>query len=168
MKTGHIQSLPLNRVFICISHPNTLMELCDVCRQIPIETLPSLPKTYLDSGPITQGGHLLYVEYPDRDKPPPQSFGYQHYSSEDRLQKSAKTCNLCRLIHDEFSRIVENKLYPWPGRDDGFFITEREANQQGFLVWIFGERGNIRRVGAFGCSIKNGMVSLSPYDKQQT
>ncbi|KAF8909055.1 heterokaryon incompatibility protein-domain-containing protein [Gymnopilus junonius] len=135
------------------------MKLCDLCRLIPIEKPPSLPKTYLDNGPQTQGGDLLFIEYRNENNPPPQGFGYPHYPSESQLKESAKTCDLCRLIYDEFTRIITKM--PWPSRDDGFFITARETNQQGFLVWIFGEKGNIRRVGAFGAGVRNGAGSLS-------
>lgn len=137
------------------------MVLCSFCRYIPLEDPPSLPPPYLN---ITgqpydfERSYLFCVESSDPNSDevcglPP--YGYPHWSYLYELASQARTCDLCRLIHEEFLRITNHV----PHADElNFFITSRNNNQQGFLVWTKGDRpGVIWRVGAFSCCVDNCM-----------
>jgi hypothetical protein len=135
------------------------MTLCQLCSQIPFENPPSLPKVYTDCLPALPFQDdpqcdLYYVEYSYASPLPPDfMIGYPHHRSKAALKQSANGCNLCQLIHHGFHKII--KTVSTSVTDFAFYITRRENNQQGFIVWTFGVGGDIWRVGAYGFYIKD-------------
>ncbi|KDR69168.1 hypothetical protein GALMADRAFT_215198 [Galerina marginata CBS 339.88] len=78
-------------------------------------------------------------------------YGYPHWPCVSDLASSVRSCDLCRLIYEEFLRITNHVSH---ADELNFFITSRDNNQQGFLVWTKGDRpGVIWRVGAFSCCV---------------
>lgn len=136
------------------------MSLCNYCNGIPFENPPPLPQCYIDCMPgLPDEGDLYFIEYRGTPNGYPPSFGYSHCGSEAELQQLSKSCPLCRVIFREFQRIVKHaspsmKDY-WKGYS--FYITQRQNDQQGFVVWTCGKDGDILRVGSYGYYIKDGI-----------
>ncbi|KAF8954325.1 heterokaryon incompatibility protein-domain-containing protein [Flammula alnicola] len=126
---------------------------------MPLEDPPPLPRPYqnITGQPYnSETPYLFCVESSDPNSDEILSYGYQHWPYRSHLKSSARTCDLCRLIHEEF--LMNTNSVP---HDDeyNFFITRRDNHQQGFLVWTQGDRpGVIWRVGAFSCCIDTSDV----------
>lgn len=155
------------------------MPLCDLCRTIPWEDLPTVPPNLLfgSSG-------LPYVQSVYRW--PQNARGHPHHQSLAALRQSASSCGLCSIIcesaenvqkeHDEIKpkwEAGEMGRYGWPTWE--MWLVKRREGGDGCWVMSFvddnsltGERQKkkaleeARIVAAIGICVRDGMTRAPP------
>ncbi|KAL0932136.1 heterokaryon incompatibility protein [Colletotrichum truncatum] len=117
------------------------MSLCDLCKNIPWETLPEVP-------PDLSGNLTGYKYIQPLLNWPADVRGHEHHHNLDALRESASTCSLCSLILSSAEN-VEKQLqelkpqweakeihqYDWPTYD--FFLVKRQEGGDGCWVMSF-------------------------------
>ncbi|KAH7208578.1 heterokaryon incompatibility protein-domain-containing protein [Fusarium oxysporum] len=164
------------------------MTLCNLCRTIPLDTLPTVPQD-IKCGYMTGYPYIQYFrDWRLEDK------GFLHYQSLDALQGSASDlhCVLCNLILEQVLRCQAEleKLkpswelygaykYAWPLWE--FWLVKPASGRDGFWVMTFtdelGFKGEVRRgearlVAAIGLCVKDGdplegIIRGRPIEKQR-
>ena len=140
------------------------MALCDLCKVVPFEDLPSLPPSYETMNKL---GLLVFrVTQESLEEFP----GYPHQTSFDALKASASTCLLCswlsELVHKltaKYEEAREDRLFDYydrygPPAGHGLLLTKRTDGGDGFLA--FTETQVKRRfylVAGFGFCVDDGM-----------
>jgi hypothetical protein len=117
------------------------MPLCDLCKNIPWESLPEVPTDLA----CNLTGHK-YIQ-PVMDWPKDLS-GHPHHQNLDALRKSASSCSLCQMICSSAEN-VEQQLeelkpkweakemmqYEWPTYN--LFLVKRREGGDGCWVMSF-------------------------------
>ncbi|KAF4442098.1 hypothetical protein FACUT_2322 [Fusarium acutatum] len=141
------------------------MALCDLCKEIPWENLPTAPP---ESWPSSSG--LPYLQ--DFHHWPEDSRGYLHHQSLDALRNAAynERCGICSLILTQVelcqAELKELKpqweagtitKYGWPLWE--MWIVKREVGGDGFWVMSTTDdtyKRNVRLVAAIGLCVDDG------------
>ncbi|KAF2449937.1 HET-domain-containing protein [Karstenula rhodostoma CBS 690.94] len=149
------------------------MSLCDLCKDIPWESLPEVPADL--SCNLTGHKYIQPVmRWPKNER------GHQHHQSLDALRNSASSCALCQIILSSAEN-VEKQLeelkpkweakekiqYEWPTYD--LFLVKRREGGDGCWVMSFvdgdGERSKRRKergdedayiIAALGLCVRDG------------
>lgn len=117
------------------------MSLCDLCKNIPWETLPDVPPDL--SSNVTGYKYIQPLLYW-----PAEARGHPHHQSMDALRESASSCSLCRIIWSSVEN-VEKQLqelkpqweaeeihqYNWPTYN--LFLVKRREGGDGCWVMSF-------------------------------
>ncbi|KIJ53985.1 hypothetical protein M422DRAFT_221543 [Sphaerobolus stellatus SS14] len=144
------------------------MSLCNICRQISFENLPSLPKYYWNMfiGP----GLVISVPHPDPRWPLVDSFGIPYHEDLDSLARASQTCALCSLVHKQVTkflwtvengeRVGNNGLIHYKTekpRNYCLRIMKRKSSPDGFVVFTDGTKDNcIWYISVFGFTVPEG------------
>jgi hypothetical protein len=144
------------------------MTFCDLCKEIPWETLPSVPPNV--SVGLTGHPHIQPLYQWPKD-----SRGFSHHQSLEALRSSAKefNCGLCRLILKQVescqSELEELKpeweagtthRYSWPVWE--LWIMKRRDGGDGFWVMSLTDgmtKGEVRLVAAIGLCVRHGEIA---------
>ncbi|KAF5659690.1 hypothetical protein FDENT_13876 [Fusarium denticulatum] len=141
------------------------MALCDLCKEIPWDNLPTAPP---DSWPSTSGHPYLqdFHHWPEDNR------GYLHHQSLDALRNAAdnEDCGICSLILTQVelcqAELEELKPqweagtmaeYGWPLWE--MWIVKREVGGDGFWVMSTTDdtfKRNVRLVAAVGLCVDDG------------
>lgn len=145
------------------------MSLCSLCKGIPWEDLPSVPKDL-------PGGLSGYDYIQALYQWPEDLRGYPHHQGLDALGQSATSCDLCRQIYRSADNVQkqleslkpkweagETRVYNWPKWD--LFLVKRRDGGDGCWIMSFVEGGDRRKkdgfeeawiVAALGLCVKDG------------
>lgn len=139
------------------------MSLCDLCKNIPWEDLPTVPKDVscgLSGHPYIQACYHW----------PQDVRGYAHHQSRDALHQAASSCNLCSLIHasvENVQRELEDlepkwkagkvRQYDWPTWEM-WLVKRREGGDGCWVMSFVGEDSNYEAwiVAALGICVHDG------------
>lgn len=142
------------------------MALCNLCREIPWENLPTVPP---ESWPSSSG----YPYLQDFHHWPVDNRGYLHHQSLGALRNAANNedCGICFLILNQIqsceAELEELKpqweagtitQYGWPLWE--MWIVKREVGGDGFWVMSTTDSGKrtVRLVAAIGLCVEDGKI----------
>jgi hypothetical protein len=142
------------------------MSLCDLCKNIPWEDLPTVPPDL----PCHATGHEYIqpvVNWPQGVR------GHPHYQSLSALRQSASVCDLCKLIRASAENVEkqleelkpkweagEMRQYDWPTWK--MWLVKRREGGDGCWVMSFvdgGRGGNEMAyiISALGLCVREGV-----------
>jgi hypothetical protein len=143
------------------------MTLCDLCKALPLDKLPSIPP-HIKDGYMSGHPHIQqFYGWLQQDK------GFLYHQSLETLQGAATdlNCGLCNLVLDQVLRVQaeleaanESYQFAWPLWE--FWLVKRPAGGHGFWVMTFTNEpksGEARLVAAIGLCAKDGKVIKSTH-----
>ncbi|KAH8585717.1 heterokaryon incompatibility protein-domain-containing protein [Bisporella sp. PMI_857] len=141
------------------------MALCSLCRGVPFDRIPPLPRFLKETGWLRLGPGLCFLEPQTYGFTRPDEFGWRYHPDLDSLKNSAPTCVLCSLVHREVQgfihnvhhgeRVGSNALHYKSDKPKrySFQITGR-ADEEGFVIWTDdGPNDRIWYVAVFGYGV---------------
>lgn len=152
-----------------------IMSLCDLCKRIPFDNLPSVPAGFWNGRPSEKYIHPFYSFSEERYADP---LGHPHQRNLEELQASAEKCELCKLLAtqaelfvaeynglDEKNRFRGDAYGGYPDFD--LWLTKRRDGGDGF--WVFtsgkdrfnGKRETIFLLATVGFCVTEGSLSVT-------
>ena len=152
------------------------MTLCELCKSIPLNELPSLSSEYYNGRPAWKYIHPFYG--PQQNNQTNKPLGFPHWPNIEALRDSAAKCELCDLILSSVDRVIdeicdatEEKLLRYNSSPASlvfdFWIVRRRDGGDGF--WVLSHSDNADDIGnhkasfylvaAIGICVKEGTIS---------
>ncbi|CAJ0553238.1 Ff.00g117500.m01.CDS01 [Fusarium sp. VM40] len=138
------------------------MTLCELCKALPLDKLPSIPP-HIRDGYLTGCPHIQqFYSWGQEDK------GFPYHQSLEALERAATDlkCGLCNLVLgqvlqvqaeiEQANKLKESYSFAWPVWE--FWLVKRPAGGHGFWVMSFTNevmRGEAMLVAAIGLCVRD-------------